>query len=272
MLPYASYLRVYEPVDHPPASGSAAGRGDAPLETVATLTLEREQMTVLTKVIASAAPPRAHDDLAGCYLLRRDGRLLRCPVDLALRSWLALASFVEETEGTTQRLFFLPDHSESAAAEFADWRTGHPTAVPHIREATWGVPRTWFLLVRQGEREHYDLDGCPSVRFTVPIAQARERLASASGLLGLMVDDAELLDELDDLTHWLADFPDGSWLELDYAGVARLLGDALGSDASAEEITTALAAIEGRDFATAGDAYHRFVERWRVVNALARAN
>jgi hypothetical protein len=61
-------------------------------------------------------------------------------------------------------------------------------------------------------------------------------------------------------------------LELDDAGVAGLLGAGLVDDRSADEISTALRAIGRRDFATAGETYRQFVERWRPVTALERAS
>jgi hypothetical protein len=126
--------------------------------------------------------------------------------------------------------------------------------------------------VAQEEREQYDLEGAPSVRFRTLVSDARRRLLSAFTVLNAAVDDEDLLDELSDLGHWLAAFSDDCWLELDYAGVASLLGAELAGDRSASEITSALRAIGRRDFARAGEAYHCFVERWRIVTALERAN
>lgn len=272
LLPYASYLRVYEPAtdagspaDHPAAGLSERDGGTA-------LALSTEQRTVLTTSLASAMLPPVMDELAGAYTMRRDGALYVCPVDLALRSWLALVSFADDTDAMTRALFFAQDPGERPAEEFVVWRMANPTANPHIRQATWGVPRAWFLLVAQEERELYDLEGESSVRFRAPVADARRRLQSAYGVLDATIDDVELIDELEELGHWLASFADESWLELDYAGVARLLGDELAGDRSAYEITSALRAIQRHDFAVAGETYRHFVERWRIVNALERAN
>lgn len=271
LLPYASYLRVYEPADPMSTPGLGVGHGDPPVET-ATSTLSTEQRTVLSRTMTTRTAPQPRDDLAGCYLLRRDGSLFVCPVDLVLRSWLALASFTDDTDSRTQALFLGDDQRAATEAEYAAWRADNPTALPHIRQATWGVPRTWFLLVAQEEREVYDLDGEPSVRFRTPVADARRRLLSAFTILNATVDDDDLLEELSDLGGWLAAFPGESWVEVDYAGVARLLGPGLAGDRSAYEIKGALRAIQRHDFATAGETYRQFVERWRAVTALERAN
>lgn len=271
LLPYASYLRIYRPVEQMSGSGLRAGHGD-PRVTVSALAVSSEQQTALERTLAPPATPRAEDDLVGSYLMRRDGELYVCPVDLALRSWLAIGSFAEDVDPITQTLLLPPDLVTSTEKEYAQWRAASPTAMPHIRQATWGVPRTWFLLVAQEEREPYDLEGEPSVRFRTPVPDARRRLLSAYTVLNATIDDEELLGDLSDLGQWLAAFGDDCWMELDYAGVATLLGPELAGDRSAYEITSALRAIGRRDFARAGETYRIFVERWRAVTALERAS
>lgn len=268
LLPYASYLRIYEPATDQSdggVDGLRAGEGGT------TLALSSEQRTVLTTSLASAMLPPVAEEIPAAYTMLRDGVRYVCPADLALRSWLALVSFADDTDAITRALFFARDPSEQPQ-EFVVWRMANPTASPHIRQATWGVPRSWFLLVAQDECERYDLEGEPSMRFRTPLADARRRLLSAYEVLDATIDEVDLLDELEEIGRWLASFADESWLELDYAGVARLLGDELAGDRSAEEIETALDALERRDFATAGETYRSFAVRWRIVNALERAN
>jgi hypothetical protein len=101
---------------------------------------------------------------------------------------------------------------------------------------------------------------------------ARRRAAFAQRTLAKVIDDADLLDELASLEAWLECFHDDSWVEVDYAGVAQLLGERLSADHSARDIHQALAAISRGDLATAGAAYRSFEERWRVVNGFERAN
>src|SRR5690348_650143 len=190
--------------EHGPASGSVAQPATEPAadpdtepgieaaaEPAATLTLAREQQMVLRWTVASWAADTQHD-LPGCYLLQRGDDLYTCAVDLALRSWLALADFVESTDPGTRRLFRLDRSPSTADRDGGDGGQGRPASVPHIRVATWGVPRTWFLLVREEERERYDADGVVAVRFRVPLAVARRRLEAARSLLTSLIDDEEL--------------------------------------------------------------------------------
>lgn len=269
MLPYVSYLRVYEPLR---ALGEAAldyvpgpsGAG------VAQTSVADEQRTVLTRTVG-ASPAATPTETTG-YLLGRDGRRYVCPADLPLRSWLSLTSLGDSIGPAAMTLLMPATSLATADQEFLHWRREHPQAVPHIRQATWGVPRTWFLLVAEDEREAYVAQAVRSVRFRARLADARQRLAAALQVLHRVMDDDDLHDELADLGRWLSAFHDDSWLELDYAGVSRLLGDALADDRSAAEIRAALAALRKGDFAAAGASYRRFEERWRTVNAYERAN
>jgi len=97
-------------------------------------------------------------------------------------------------------------------------------------------------------------------------------LAAAYRLLSSVIDDTEVLEELEGLSSWLEAFDDASWVELDYAGIARLLGEALQHDQSARDIHRAIDALRREDYASAGVSYRAFEERWRVVNAFERAN
>ncbi len=271
MLPYVSYLRVYEPLRAlAPAVQAELADG---LETNGDLafTWLAEQRTALSRAVSSGGLVVEPDQLAGSYVLRRGGHSYYCPADVPLRSWLSLSSLVEEV-GATARMWFSADTLASADADFVRWRQDHPRAVPHIRQTTWGIPRTWFVLVVEDEREMYDAGGHASVRYRASIEDARRRLVRAAAILRKLIDETELLDELDDLMSWLEEFDDGSWVELDYANVARLLGEGLAADASARNIHEALAGLRRGDFASAGASYRAFEDRWRVVNSYERAN
>ena len=270
MLPYASYLRVYEP-------SSALTDGDAlaheieVAEAPAT-TLGREQRSTLTRIVSSPVPSIEREQAPAVYVLRREGKAYYCPADLSLRSWLSLTALVESIGDTTAGLVYSPEALATAGEDFLAWRRDHPAAVPHIRQSTWGVPRTWFVAVVEDERELYDDDGVRTVRYRTRILDARGRLSGAHRLLRSMLDDTDVLDELSGLSTWLESFDPASWVELDYAGVARLLGDELDHDQSARDIHRAIDALRREDFASAGVAYRAFEERWRAVNAFERAN
>lgn len=272
MLPYLSYLRVYEP----PHALSEAVRAHLAVDIDGSSepghTLATEQQTALTSAVVSPGLVLANDQIPSSYVLRREGHSFFCPTDMPLRSWLSLTALLESVGGTTAHLWLSADSIATADEAFLAWRQRHPSAVPHIRQTTWGIPRTWFVLVAEDERETYEVGGHRSVRYRTRAVDARRRLAGAHSVLRRVIDEAELLAELRDLGEWLEAFDSASWLELDYAGVARLLGDALATDQSARDVHRALAALRSGDFATAASAYRSFEERWRPVNGYERAN
>lgn len=271
MLPYPSYLRVYEPfaVVSRELREDVLGIERTHLDTIDTL--QAEQLAMLRRTVTSATLTAEGEQPGDVYVLKREGTLHVCPVDLPLRSWLSLTTLVDDIAASSSIL--VPAATLAVADEtFLRWRRDHPQAVPHIRQVTWGVPRTWFVMVADDERELYDAGGFPSVRYRTRIADARRRLTSAHRILDQVVDDVELLDELSRLAAWLEAFDDSSWVELDYAGVARLLGANLREDHSARDISRALRALRSGDYPTAATAYRSFERRWRAVNAFERAN
>ncbi len=272
MLPYASYLRVYEPLDafHETVRSRLAFEVDDPLDT--TSTIASEQRTALTRVVTATSLQVEVEQSAGAYVLQAEGLDFFCPLDLSLRSWLALTELVSSIGDSNVGLIFPAQTLASAGDDFLRWRRDHPHAVPHIRQSTWGVPRTWFVLVDEGEREPYDEGGLSSVRYRARVLAARRRVDWAHRILRSVIDDGELLEELRGLGVWLGQFDQASWVELDYAGVAGLLGDQLSSDESARDIHSALAALKRRDFVAAEEAYRSFESRWRPVHAFERAN
>jgi hypothetical protein len=272
MLPYPSYLRIYEPIQALSQEFRDLLAADAVESGDRAATLAAEQRTVLGRAVTAstiAVEPVRHSDV---YVLRREGRSFYCPVDMPLRSWLSMTSLIDSL-GSAAVSVIVPAESFALADEqFLRWRRDHPEAVPHIRQVTWGVPRTWFVLVVEDERAWYDDGASGSVRYRTRMLDARRRIASAFRTLSRVIDDADLLDEIADLESWLESFHDESWVEVDYAGVAQLMGGRLASDHSARDIHQALDAISRGDLATAGSAYRAFEERWRVVNGFERAN
>lgn len=272
MLPYTCYLRVYEPAD-PPAGGSGAGQvGPDGSERVATTVSTEQREALLHTVHQHLALDARQQPRAAGYVLTREGRDYVCPVELPLRTWVALGQVDDALGEDVARLLVNGEERARADAAFVRWRRDHTAAVPHIRQATWGVPRVWFLLVVEDEREMYDVEGRTTLRYRARLVDARRRLARAQSVLHEVIEDLDLHDELGDLRDWLESFEDGAWLELDYAGVGWLLGDALAADRSARDVHTALRALRAGDVGAAGTAYRRFEERWRAVNAMERAS
>ncbi|MDQ3308088.1 MAG: hypothetical protein M3499_07000 [Actinomycetota bacterium] len=271
MLPYASYLRVYEPLAalSPGAQAALRRDGEAAADVPATLVIE--QATVLQRTMR-ASGPHLDVDQAGTYVIRVSGRSFYCPADMPLRSWLSLTSLLESLGGSNVALLFPAESLAVADETFLSWRRAHPEAVPHVRQVTWGIPRTWFTLVAPEERDPYDAGGFESLRYRAKVLDARRRVMSALDVLEKVLDEADLLEEMQDLAGWLHAFDPAGWLELDYAGIARCFTAGLDDDHSALDIHRALRALRRGDWTTAGAAYRAFEARWRVINAYERVN
>jgi hypothetical protein len=274
VVPYVAYLRVYEPLGAFEESEAARWASYAHAEAAATdtvTTLRDEQRQSLTAVLqpTGLAAPSAFDDTA--YLLRVDGDVFVCPHDIRLRSWLALAELIDEI-GDDQLRLLSPGSLEHVNPDFMSWRSKHPDAVPHIRQQTWQVPPAWFLLVDPEDRESYQVDDRASVRYRCPIVHARRRIASAFAVVRRSFADEPVVDVLSELGTWLESFHPHSWIELDYAGVALLLGGDLHEDRSCTDVAGAVRALSRGDVADATAAYERVVERWRRVRMREHAN
>jgi hypothetical protein len=274
VVPYVAYLRVYEPLSAFEESEASRWASYARAEVAATdtvTTLRDEQRQSLTAVLqpTGLAAPSPFDDTA--YLLRADGEVYVCPHDIRLRSWLALAELIDEI-GDEQLRLLSPGSLEHVNPDFMSWRSKNPEAVPHIRQQTWHVPPAWFLLVDPEQRELYRVDDQTSLRYRCPIVQSRRRMGSAFAVVRRAFADEPVVDVLSELGSWLESFHPHSWLELDYAGVASLLGEPRDADRSCTDVADAVRALSRGDVADATAAYERVVERWRSVRMYEHAN
>ena len=272
MLPYTAYLRVYEPARSLSAELRSNLRTSKTTLVEGVATVATEQQTVLRRTVTGAAVDLEAGTPPDVYVLRRDGRLHLCPIDLALRSWLALTEFLGNRADPGLRLLVPPDALAVADERFLQWRRDHPRAVPHIQQSSWEVPRIWFVLAADEEREVYEAGGFLSLRYRARIGDARRRAIAASRALRGLASDVEVLDSLSALRFWLDNFDDESWVELDYAGLARIVGDDVRHDHSAKDISEALKALRAGDMTAAATAYHRFQQRWEHITAYERAN
>jgi hypothetical protein len=274
VVPYVAYLRVYEPLaafeETEAARWATYARAEANVTDTVT-TVRDEQRQSLTSVLrpASLAGPTPVDDSA--YVLRAEDEVFICPHDILLRSWLALAELIDEI-GDEQLRLLSPGSLEHVSPDFMSWRSKHPDAVPHIRQQTWHVPPAWLLLVDPAEQETYRVDDRLSVRYRCPIVQARRRMGTAFAAIRRAVADEPIVDVVSDLGRWVEAFHPHSWIEVDYAGVAQLLGEGVHDDPSCTDVSEAVQALSRGDVTDATAAYDRLLARWRRVRMAEHAN
>ncbi|GAA3010665.1 hypothetical protein GCM10010447_45230 [Streptomyces fulvorobeus] len=274
LVPYSSYLRVYEPLAAFPGPERAHWARYA--ERASFPTAQDEQRRSLAGL--AATPPvgvPAHES-ADAFVTEADGVVCVCPWRTRLRGWLAL----EELEGMFPATVFdavlPPVVRGQALADHERWRERNPDARPWIRTAVWQVPVRWFVLFADEEREYRgagETGEAPVLRYRTPMVQARRRLARALRTLRETVDEGALTEGLVDVGRWLEEFHPRALVELDYGGLVHALPpEHLAGDRSAADVAEGIAALRTGDSDGAGTAYARLAERWRVVRDRQFAN
>jgi hypothetical protein len=289
-LPYAAYLRVYEPLSAFPERERARlarylDRGDIP-DVVAGMAAEQ----AAGLLAALAVPPLAvpPDDADGAFVRVKDGVTYVCPWRTRLRSWLALAEFRAGMPEELVGAFVPPAIADDAENDLEKWLAAHPELRSHIRTSAWHVPLRWLCLVDPAERELITGSGATagastgqpsapalrrSCRFATPMAHARRRAARALAALRKAYADGPAVGRLEDVARWLEDFHPHALVELDYGGLTQLLrDDELRDDDSADLVTAAVRALSQGDTDRATALSDRVNERWRRLRALESAN
>lgn len=185
-----------------------------------------------------------------------------CPVQHDLRSALALQQLRAEVPPSVVATLVaddgLLDHLDLVAAG---------ARRPLTIDVPWAVPLPWFMLFAPAERRFSDPpEGAgPRLVHLTTVRSAVQRLERAIDAVDARFADAdELLDAIADLSEWVDSFDPRSWLELDYGGLAAMLGaDALAADHSAADVWAAVEALERGDVVEAAVHHATLRRRWR---------
>ncbi|MFA3877045.1 hypothetical protein ABS735_25735 [Streptomyces sp. MMCC 100] len=276
IVPYAAYLRVYEPLAAFPDEERAhwtryARRPDRP-------SYQDELRRSLADLLPTPPVAVPVHESADAFVTEVDGVVCVCPWRTRLRGWQALGELAEDFPEPVLDALIPPVVRRQSAQDYERWLERNPDARPWIRTATWQVPINWFVLVSDAERE-YDEGGdgegaaAPVLRYRTPMVQARRRVARGLRALREAVDEGPLIDGLVDVGRWLEEFHPRSLVELDYGGLVHALpAGELEADHSAADVAEGIEALRHGDGATAGAAYGRLVERWRSVRDRRSAN
>ncbi|MFF5252262.1 hypothetical protein ACFY4K_09415 [Streptomyces leeuwenhoekii] len=276
IVPYASYLRVYEPLAAFPEPERGhwaryARRDDLP-------TYQDELRRALADLVPTPPVPVPVHESGDAFVLEAGGVICVCPWRTRLRGWQALEEVVEELPPPVLDAALPPVLRRQAAQDHERWLARNPDARPWIRTSTWQVPINWFVLVADEEREYVKGAGDeaaapPVLRYRTPMVQARRRVARALRALREAVDEGPLIDGLVDVGRWLEEFHPRSYVELDYGGLVHALpAGELEDDHSAADVAEGIEALRHGDEAAAGAAYGRLVDRWRAVRDRRSAN
>ncbi|MEU9270556.1 hypothetical protein AB0E04_34660 [Streptomyces sp. NPDC048251] len=273
VVPYAVYLRVYEPLaafSEPERTHWAryAGRPELP-------SYQDELRRSLADLLPTPPVAVPVHESGDAFLAQVDGVLCVCPWRTRLRGWLALAELDDELPRPVLEAALPEVVRLEAAKDHERWLERNPDARPWIRTAVWQVPLNWFVLVSDEEREYEKgtAEVAPVLRYRTPMVQARRRVARSLRTLKDTMDGGPLVEGLVDVGRWLEEFHPRSLVELDYGGLVHVLpaGD-LEDDHSANDVAEGIEALRVGDGVAAGEAYARLVERWRSVRERRSAN
>ncbi|MEZ3182183.1 hypothetical protein KYY02_27010 [Streptomyces pimonensis] len=273
IVPYATYLRVYEPLAAFPEPERGhwaryARRPDRP-------SCQDELRRSLADLVPTPPVPVPVHESDDAFVLETDGVVRVCPWRTRLRGWQALGELAEDFPLPVLDALLPPVVRHQATRDYERWLADHPDARPWIRTATWQVPINWFVLFADDEREYVKGSAGeePALRYRTPMVQARRRVARALRVLRDAVDESLLIDGLVDVGRWLEEFHPRSLVELDYGGLVHALpAGTLEGDRSAADVAEGIAALRRGDEEGAGKAYGRLVARWRAVRDLRSAN
>ncbi|WP_328303901.1 hypothetical protein OG389_18590 [Streptomyces sp. NBC_00435] len=267
-VPYASYLRVYEPLAAFPEPERTHWADYARRGAVPTAQDElRRSLVDLVRVPVVGVPAL---ESADAFTAEVDGVLLVCPWRTRLRGWLALQELVAEFPLPVLDAALPAEARRRAAEEYEAWRGRNPDARPWIRTGVWQVPLRWFVLVADEEREYVAGE---RLRYRTPMVQARRRLARALRTLREAEGYGMLAEGLVEVGSWLEEFHPRSMVELDYGGLLHALpAERLEADRSAGDLAAGLSALRSGDREGAAQTYGVLADRWRAVRERLFAN
>jgi hypothetical protein len=239
-------------------------------------------------VIGVTTETELHDDsLADERVVRSDGRFLWdeslredafvtvwngvsyvCPRNIRLRMVEGVLAF----SGTYPKIPLVSEEErESFKRELAGLRSADRRS--HILASPWHVPLRWFGAFSPSEREIYERRDGLGIRYRTELGEAVDRVGWAVRVLDGAGFPEPVVEQVRDLERWLAEFPAGSMLELDYATVSDQFADAdLTFDESAADVRKSLEALESGDGEASRTAYGQVSRRWASRQALTFAN
>jgi hypothetical protein len=298
-MPYASYLRVYEPLSafEEPELSRWVAYAASPSRPRRLNALAAEYSQALRRI--TALPPVVVPDTESedAYIRWADGVTYICPWQTQLRSWLAL-SHLRATARPPLADAFSSHEAQQAARALAHTYGDASSLKTYIQTSAWCVPLAWFAMFSPAERwlalgpgaeagtaGPATASAVRTLIYATAMAQARRRLARALGAVRLGLHgplgrpeevrrgSLAVTAQLEDVARWLEEFHPRSVVELDYGGLVNLLDDdALRSDQSVAEIGAAIRGLSQDEPELAIAMYRRAAGRWQALRAAESAN
>jgi hypothetical protein len=269
MVP-SSFLRVYEPLDE--FAPKERARWQAYIDRGARLPSkvmyrdiafeENKQTGMLHPLVAEHA-----------FVRRVNGSWYVCPWRVRLRMLVGLLAFRNNLPGEAAEAFVPEDQAERVIAELERLRRDDPDMRANIASAPWHVPLRWFVPFDDGEKIMTIENGTTRVRYETDMVTATVRLQRAVDVLKTSGLPDGVVETVEELNEWVAEFPRSSLIELDYGSVADLFSqEELELDRSAGEVWASIEALEMGDLEEASRRYSELMQLWSRVQALENAN
>ncbi|SEN70565.1 hypothetical protein [Nonomuraea pusilla] len=287
MLPYAAYLRVYEPLSAFPESertmwAEYAESRDRPRRANA---LNVEHAESVMRLLGKPPQPVPAQESPNAYLRRVEDRLYVCPWQTRLRSWLAFSRLRGATPKKMMDRLVPKAIADQTADDFDRYkrRAGASGLRTHIRTTAWHVPQAWFVPFDANERwlvlgtanpgQDVTTATGRNLIYVTSMAQARRRAARALQVVRKHLGTAPANLDVEDVARWLEEFHPHSLVELDYGGLVHLMNDdALQADQSVAELSAALTGLDTGQEELAYAMYQRVILRWKSMQSLESAN
>jgi hypothetical protein len=158
-------------------------------------------------------------------------------------------------------------------SELAGLRAVSTISRGYILSSPWHVPLRWFCAFAASERELYETEIGPSIRYRTSIGEAIDRTHWGATVLASAGFPEQVVERVNDVERWLMEYSADSMVELDYSDVARLFSDAdLVLDESAENVRNSLRALERGDGETSQREYETVASRWFMAQSFTFSN
>lgn len=265
-----SYLRVFQPLDSFPAKERARWQEQIERNPSAPDQGPFQQVTFTGTGHTGLLYPAVSDH---AYFRSVGDRWFVCPWRLRLRLLVGLLAFRNTLPMDVAEAFVPEDEAERAIDELERLRVDEPDVRAHIATAAWQVPLRWFVAFDESERMVETHEGRMKVRYMTDLGKAGERVNRALRILrGSQIPDG-VIDLVEELAEWVAEFPAESMLELDYSTVADLFSDdELSMDESVAEVWACLKALEAGELEESNQRYAELIAWWSRTQAIQAAN
>lgn len=260
-----AYLRVYQPLSEFPPDEQGRWANYENDDAAADVRAARRWLIGGFLPDGDAATWVSND---GAFVRTIEESVFVCPWRTRLRMLAGLLAFRGSVPAEIADAFVPEERARHAAEELVALERRYPEVRSHILHSNWHVPLRWFAAFDESERILTEDKGGLRVRYETRLGLAKARLRRTHDILeGSWVDD-EVHEAVQELVEWLADFSDGSLLELDYGSVASIFSDDdLADDCSAAEVARCIDALEEGDVVGAGRIFVRLTDRWTDVRA-----